>query len=135
MLHDVNFYWYLLHWHGEFQCYSARSPFHFIVLMVISYNHFYVTNYTNTSCSVDVSVSVNSNMDGPSINIFDNFFFYNSSRSKNVKKLNCWHPKEVTILIIWISCPSFSYFCCLLIFWENGKMILSSKWYLLVSLF
>ena len=61
----------------------ARSPGYFIVLMLISYNHFYVTNCTNTLCSVDVSVSVNSNINGPSINIFDknfNFSFYNSSR-------------------------------------------------------
>ena len=61
----------------------ARSPSYFIILMLISYNHFYVTNYTNTSCFVDVSVSVNSSISGPLINIFDkniNFSFYNSSR-------------------------------------------------------
>ena len=61
----------------------ARSPGYFIILMLISYNHFYVTNYTNTSCFVDVSVSVNSSINGPLINIFDkniNFSFYNSSR-------------------------------------------------------
>ena len=61
----------------------ARSPGYFIILMLISYNHFYVTNYTNTSCFVDVSVSVNSSISGPLINIFDkniNFSFYNSSR-------------------------------------------------------
>ena len=61
----------------------ARSPSYFIILMLISYNHFYVTNYTNTSCFVDVSVSVNSSINGPLINIFDkniNFSFYNSSR-------------------------------------------------------
>ena len=61
----------------------ARSPGYFIILMLISYNHFYVTNYTNTSCFVDVSVSVNSSVSGPLINIFDkniNFSFYNSSR-------------------------------------------------------
>ena len=45
----------------------ARSPSYFIVLMLISYNHFYVTNCTNTLCSVDVSVSVNSNINGPPI--------------------------------------------------------------------
>ena len=55
--------------------------------------------------------------------------------SGNIKKLTCWHPKVVEILTIWISCPSFSYFCFLLIFWENGKMILASKLFLLVSLF
>ena len=61
----------------------ARSPGYFIILMLISYNHFYVTNYTNTSCFVDVSVSVNSSINGPLINIFDkniNFSFYDSSR-------------------------------------------------------
>ena len=61
----------------------ARSPGYFIILMLISYNHFYVTNYTNTSCFVDVSVSVNSSISRPLINIFDkniNFSFYNSSR-------------------------------------------------------
>ena len=59
------------------------EPVYFIVLMLISYNHFYVTNCANNLCSVDVSVSVNSNINGPSINIFDknfNFSFYNSSR-------------------------------------------------------
>ena len=61
----------------------ARSPGYFIILMLISYNHFYVTNYTNTSCFVDVSVSVNSSINGSLINIFDkniNFSFYDSSR-------------------------------------------------------
>ena len=51
--------------------------------MLILYNHWYVTNCTNNLCSVDVSVSVNSNINGPSINIFNkNFDFrlYNSSR-------------------------------------------------------
>ena len=37
-------------------------------------------------------------------------------------------PKVVEILIIWISYPSFSYFCFLLIFWENGKMIIFCKY-------
>ena len=68
----------------------ARLPGYFIVLILISYNHFYVTNCTNTLCSVDVSISVNSNINGPSINIFDksfNFSFYNSSRlSYEVRK-------------------------------------------------
>ena len=69
---------------------TAQSPVYFIVLMLISYNHFYVTNCTNTLCSVDVSVSVNSNINGPSINIFGksfNFSFYNSNRlSYEVRK-------------------------------------------------
>ena len=78
----------------------ARSPGYFIVLMLISYNHFYVTNCTNTLCSVDVSVSVNSNINGPSINIFDknfNFSFYNSSRLcydvRKYQKINLLAPK------------------------------------------
>ena len=36
----------------------ARSPVYFIVLMLISYEHFYITNCTNTLCSVHVPVSV-----------------------------------------------------------------------------
>ena len=61
-----------------------------MVLMLISYNHFHVTNCTNTLCSVDVSVYVNSNINGLSINIFDknfHFSFYNISRlSYEVRK-------------------------------------------------
>ena len=53
----------------------AQSPGYFIVLMLISYNHYYVNNCTNTLCSVDVSVSFNSNINGPSINIFDKLQF------------------------------------------------------------
>ena len=52
----------------------ARSLVYFIVLMLISYNHFYVTNCTKNLCSVDLSVSVNSNINGLSIGIFDNNF-------------------------------------------------------------
>ena len=57
----------------------AWSPVYFIVLMLISCNHFYVTNCTNNLCSVDVSVSVNSNINSPTTNVFDknfNFSFY-----------------------------------------------------------
>ena len=60
----------------------AWSPVYFIVLILISYNR-YVTNCTNILCSADVSISVNININGPSINIFYkkfNFSFYNSSR-------------------------------------------------------
>ena len=113
----------------------ARSPGYFIVLMLILYNHGYVTNCTNTLRSVDVSVSVNSKINGSSIYISDKNFnssFYKKSRK--ARKLTCWHPKVVEILKIWISCPSFSYFCFLLIFWENWKMILASELFLLVSL-
>ena len=62
---------------------TAQSPVYFIGLMLISCNYFYVTNCTNNLCSVYVSVSVNSNINGHSINIFHknfNFSFYNSSR-------------------------------------------------------
>ena len=76
------------------------EPVYFIVLMLISYNHFYVTNCTNNLCSVDVSVSVDSNINGPSIKIFDknfNFSFYYSSRSSygvsKYKKINLLAPK------------------------------------------
>ena len=85
----------------------AWLPSHFIVLMLISYNHFYVTNCKNTLCSVDVSVSFNSNINGPSINTFDknfNFSFYNSSRLcydvRKYQKINLLAPKVVEILTI-----------------------------------
>ena len=68
----------------------ARSPGYFIVLMLTSYNHLSVTNCTNNLCSVDVSVCVNSIINGSLINIFYknfNFSFYNSSRlSYDVRK-------------------------------------------------
>ena len=79
----------------------AQSPGYFIVLMLISYNYYYVNNCTNTLCSVDVSVSFNSNLNGPSINIFDkkfNFSFYNSSRLcydvRKYQKINLLAPKS-----------------------------------------
>ena len=87
----------------------AWSPVYFIVLMVILYYHFYVTNCTNNLHSVDVafSVSVNSNINGPSINIFDKtsiLVFVIAAgclmRLGNIKKLTCWHQKVVTILTI-----------------------------------
>ena len=66
--------------------------------MLISYNYYYVNNYT--LCSADFSVSFNSNIKGPLINIFDknfNFSFYNSSRlCYNVRKyqeINLLAPK------------------------------------------
>ena len=78
----------------------ARSLVYFIVLMLISYNHFYVTNCTNTLCYVDISVSVESNTNSHSINIFDksfNFSFYNSSRLthevRKYQKINLLAPK------------------------------------------
>ena len=73
-----------------FKLIIARSSIYFIVLMLISYYHFYVSNCTNNLCSVDVSVSVNSNINDPPINIFYKNFkfrFYNSSRlSYEVRK-------------------------------------------------
>ena len=78
----------------------APPPGYFIVLMQISYNNDYVSNCTNTLCSVDVPVSFNSNINGPSINIFDknfNFIFYNSSRLcydvRKYQKINLLAPK------------------------------------------
>ena len=120
----------------------ARSPVYFIVSMLISYKHFYVTNCTNTLCSVDVSVSVNSNINGPSINIFDknfNFSFYNSSRLcydvRKYQKINLLAPKgsrnsdNMNILsFFFIFLLSFNLL-------RKRKMILASKLFLLVSLF
>ena len=78
----------------------AQSPGYFILLMLISYNHYYVNNCTNTLFSVDVSVSSNGAINGPSINIFDknfNFSFYNSSRLcydvRKYKKNNLLTPR------------------------------------------
>ena len=110
--------------------------------MLISYNHFYVTNCTNTLCSVDVSVSVNSNINGPSINIFDknfNFSFYNSSRLcydvRKYQKINLLAPKgsrnsdNMNILsFFFIFLLSFNLL-------RKRKMILASKLFFLVSLF
>ena len=68
--------------------------------MLISCNHFYVTNCTNNLCSVYVSVSVNSNINGHSINIFDanfNFRFCNSGRLfygvRKYQKIDLLAPK------------------------------------------
>ena len=119
----------------------ARSRGCSIVLTLISYNHFYVTNCSNALCSVDVSVSANSNINGHSINVFDknfNFSFYNSSRLSYVRKyqkINLLAPKgsrnsdNMNIL------PFF--FIILLSFKlsRKRKIILVSKLFLLVSLF
>ena len=81
----------------------ARSPGYFIVLMLISYSHFHVTNCSHTLCSVDVSVSVNSNINGPLINIFDknfNFSCYSHSRlsydARKYQKINLLAPRGST---------------------------------------
>ena len=78
----------------------ARSPVYFIILMLILYYHFYVTNCTNNLWSDDVSFTANSNINGPSIDIFDknfNFTFYNSRRLsyevRKYQKLNFLAPK------------------------------------------
>ena len=119
----------------------ARSRGCSIVLTLISDNHFYVTNCSNALCSVDVSVSANSNINGHSINVFDknfNFSFYNSSRLSYVRKyqkINLLAPKgsrnsdNMNIL------PFF--FIILLSFKlsRKRKIILASKLFLLVSLF
>ena len=66
--------------------------------MLISYKHFYVTNCT--LCSVDVSGFFNSNINGPSLNIFDKNFivsFCKSSRLcydvRKYQKINLLAPK------------------------------------------
>ena len=78
----------------------AQPPDYFIVLMLIPYNH-YVNNCTNTLCSVDVSVSFNSSINGRSIIIFHKnfiFSFDNSSRLcydvRKYKKINLLAPKD-----------------------------------------
>ena len=119
----------------------ARSRGCSIVLTLISYNHFYVTNCSNALCSVDVSVSANSNINGHSINVFDknfNFSFYNSSRLSYVRKyqkINLLAPKgsrnsdNMNILsFFFIFLLSFNLL-------RKRKMILASKLFLLVSLF
>ena len=100
----------------------ARSPFYFLAVKLISYYHFYITNFTKVlwMCqflliAISMVVSVNSN-----INIFDKNFnsfiqiqilYFNSKlvfgiaagclmRLGNIKKLTCWHPKLVVIVII-----------------------------------
>ena len=67
--------------------------------MLISYYNFYATNCN--LFSADVSVSVNSNITGHLINIFDknfNFSFYNSSRLsyevRKYHKINLLTPKD-----------------------------------------
>ena len=83
------------------------SHVYLIVLMLISYKHFYVTNCTNNLCSVHVLVSVNSNIDCGSINILIKSSTLVLTRAAGclrksgyIKKLTCWHPKVVVILII-----------------------------------
>ena len=79
---------------------TAPLSCYFIVSMLISYNHFYASNCTNNFCSDDVLVSVNRNINDPSINIFDknfDFSFYNSSRLSyevmKYQKINMLTPK------------------------------------------
>ena len=70
--------------------------------MLISYNHFYVTNCTN-NLFVGVSVSVNSNITGPSINTSISVFTIAAGCFMglgNTQKLTCWHPKIVGTLTI-----------------------------------
>ena len=62
---------------------------------------------TNNLCSVDVSVSVNSNINDSSINIFHknfDFSFYNSTRLpyevRKYQKFNLLAPEIVVIVII-----------------------------------
>ena len=68
-----------------------------MVLMLSSYDHGYVTNCSNTLCSVDASASVNSNINGSSSYIFDknfNFSFYKKSgKVRKYQKINLLAPK------------------------------------------
>ena len=68
-----------------------------MVLMLSSYDHGYVTNGSNTLCSVDASASVNSNINGSSSYIFDknfNFSFYKKSgKVRKYQKINLLAPK------------------------------------------
>ena len=81
----------------------AWSPVYFIVLMLISYYNFHVADCN--LFSVDISVSVNRNITGHSINTFDknfNFSFYNSSRLSymrlgNINKLMCGNSDNMTL--------------------------------------
>ena len=78
--------------------------------MLISFNHFYVTYCTNKLYSVDVSVSVsvNSNINGPSTKSFllktsTSLFTVAAGfliRLKNIKSVTYCHQKVVVILII-----------------------------------
>ena len=63
-----------------FKIIIARSPVYFILF---SYNHFYVT-YCAMLRSVDVSISVNSSYNGPSINIFDKNLYFSFSSSSSL---------------------------------------------------
>ena len=119
----------------------ARSRGCSIVLTLISYNHFYVTNCSNALCSVDVSVSANSNINGHSINVFDknfNFSFYNSSRLSYVRKyqkINLLAPKGSRNSD---NMNIFPFFFIILLSFKlsrKRKIILASKLFLLVSLF
>ena len=103
----------------------ARLPVYFIVLMLILYYNFYVTNCTSNLYSVDVSVSlsVNNNITGPSINIIDknfNFSFYSSSslsyEVRKHQKINLLAPEGSSNSDNMNILPSFSCFCFLLIF-------------------
>ena len=85
-----------------FKTIIAWSPVCFIVFMLISYSHFYVTNCTNNLCSVDVSVS----MVLQSIFLMKTLILHFTIASGcllrlgNIKKLTCWHPKVAAILLI-----------------------------------
>ena len=83
-------------------------------------------------------VSVNSNINGPSINVFDkslNFSFYNSSRLfyEKYQKINLLAPKGSSTSFN-MNISSFFIFLMFLVFRERGKMFLASKLFLLVFL-
>ena len=115
--------------------------------MLTSYNHFYVNNCTNNLCSVDVSVSVSSNINGSSINIFDknfNFSFYNSRKLsydvRQYQKINLLAPTKSSTNSDNMNILSFFFIFLFHILrkWKNDfrlKIILSSIAFLLCILY
>ena len=84
----------------------AWSPVYFIVLILILYYNFYATNCN--LFSVDVSVSVNSNITSQSIFLIKTSALVFTiaagclTRLGNIKKLTCWHSKIVVTMITWL---------------------------------
>ena len=106
----------------------AQSRVYFIVLLLISCSYTYVTNCTNNLYSGDVSVSVNSNINGLSINSFDRNFnssLYNSSRLsyevRKYQKMNLLSHRRSINLENRNILPFFFMFLLSLIFFRKQK--------------
>ena len=106
----------------------AQSRVYFIVLLLISCSYTYVTNCTNNLYSGDVSVSVNSNINGLSINSFDRNFnssLYNSSRLsyevRKYQKMNLLSHRRSINLENMNILPFFFMFLLSLIFFRKQK--------------